>query len=247
MKLLSRGVAVAKVGEVMKNVAEFCGKTLSTVPSATTIKRMGNRRASVCRQQLADVLPQQTSTTALTDKTRKKGDSFEAFAMQDSSGQLYVLGLRDMADKSANSCLDTLKTLVGDLDNASHSDAARKIVANIKNPMSNRSSENKFHALLEDYRTELLPDFVRNWTEFSEEEKTSLSNINNFFCGLHILVNFAEVATKTLQQFEGATEEDGEKASSGAVESVRKACKRNFSYFYCNKIKNALLLVETVQ
>ena len=41
--------------------------------------------------------------------------------------------------------------------------------------------EKKFNKLLEDYRAEVLPVVVSNWSALSIEEKSNISSLNNFF------------------------------------------------------------------
>ena len=50
----------------------------------------------------------------------------------------YILGVREMVDKSAYSCLDTLEEVVEDNNISSSSTAGSDILFNIKNTMSDR-------------------------------------------------------------------------------------------------------------
>ncbi|CAG2222546.1 unnamed protein product [Mytilus edulis] len=69
--------------------------------------------------------------------------------------------------------------------------------------MSDRAAtEKKFHTLLESFRIDILPDFVQNWDELSADERDVCSKMNNFFCSLHLLVNFADVCSVALGKFE---------------------------------------------
>ena len=76
----------------------------------------------------------------------------------------------------------------------------------------------------------------KNWTQLTENEKSVCYRMCNFFCGLHILVNLADVTSKTLKEFEvkidvskkGAAAEPGlvfSHSESGTVRLVRTACK----------------------
>ncbi|XP_070207979.1 uncharacterized protein [Littorina saxatilis] len=232
MKLLDKGVAQHHVSGVMADVASLCGRTLNALPSSSTVNRIADRQASLVRQQLAEALPEKQSTTLQTDETRKRGDSFEVYAVRDDEDREYVLGLRDILDKGAQTCLSTFKTILGDIEETTATDVGKKILSNIQNTMSDRAaSEKKFHSLLEDYRKEVLPTVHENWDELSENEQESLSHMNNFYCGLHILVNFAEVSEKVLKRFEDADDdqpqvEENKRPNEGkTVRLVRQASK----------------------
>ena len=45
---------------------------------------------------------------------------------------------------------------------------------------------------------------VQNWHELSDDEQQSISQMNNFFCGLHYLVGLAEQAEASLTECEKA-------------------------------------------
>ena len=103
--------------------------------------------------------------------------------------------------------------------------------------MSDQASTCKsFNELLTDYRSFILPSVQENWTQLTEGEKSLCSRMYIFFCGLHILVNLAEVTSKTPKEFElksevtkkGAAAESGlvfNHTESGTVLLVRTACK----------------------
>lgn len=96
--------------------------------------------------------------------------------------------------------------------------------------------EKNFNGLLEDYRMEVLPMLTKNWETMTVEEQNSIGTLNNFFCGLHLLVGLAETTFSTLLQWEithfkeavGAatflhfTQKSNE---SGIIRLIRTACK----------------------
>ena len=72
-----------------------------------------------------------------------------------------------------------------------YSDAANKIIGNIKSTMSDRvSSQKAFNTLLSEYRTKIIID---NWESLQESEQTYMSQMFHYFCGMHLLVNMAEM------------------------------------------------------
>ena len=76
---------------------------------------------------------------------------------------------------------------------------------------------------------------VDNWDELSGDEKQKMSSLNNFFCGLHLLVGMANTASSTLLQWEIAHFENSvsaatlfdssKKSESGIIRLIRTACK----------------------
>ena len=48
---------------------------------------------------------------------------------------------------------------------------------------------------------------VEKWEDLSENSKKSLEETGNFYCKLHLLVNFGEKANKALKLFEHAATE----------------------------------------
>ena len=62
--------------------------------------------------------------------------------------------------------------------------------------------EKSFNQLLESYRIEVLPSVVKGWQELTTQEQTQISHLNNFFCGLHLIVGMADTAATTLMECE---------------------------------------------
>ena len=104
--------------------------------------------------------------------------------------------------------------------------------------MSDRHIVQKyFNSLLEEYRLQILPLVVSNWSSLSAEEQGELGCLNNFFCGMHVIVGMADVASSTLLQWETShfqssgveSNQHGpqfvKKSESGTVRLIRTACK----------------------
>ena len=101
-----------------------------------------------------------------------------------------------------------------------------KILANIKNTMSDRHVvENKLNELLEGYRNEILPSVVAEWDVLSEGEQTHLSSLNNFFCGMHLVVGMADCVLSTLLQWKNTYFDE----SPSRHVLVHKVRARNYS------------------
>ena len=94
-----------------------------------------------------------------------------------------------MLTGSAQQTLDLLKQILNDFQLTVRSQAKSKLLACIKNTMSDRHIVQKnFNSLLEEYRAQILPEVIASWRDLSSEEQQSISSLSNFFCGLHLLV-----------------------------------------------------------
>lgn len=110
------------------------------------------------------------------------------------------------------SVLETLKDILTDISEHCHSLAERRefgvgynLLSNIKSTMSDRASTEKhFNKLLEECRMTVLPDIIDNYHQLSNEEQKLCGQMNNFFCGLHLLLGMADVCEPALRKFETA-------------------------------------------
>ena len=165
------------------------------------------QRLVLAQQQIAEELPKDTATTIETDETSKYGHKYGAYAIRDSEGRPYVVGLRDLTTKSAKDTLDTFKQILWDLDkvhyNPDNNITSQNLLFHIRNTMSDRAAtEAKFNELLEAYREEILPEMIKDWKDLSDELQSNLTRLNNFFCGSHGLVHIAEVSNNSLKEVE---------------------------------------------
>lgn len=67
MNLTDLRVASQKVGPVIKEVAELCGKIPNQLPSRTTVDAIVDRKLSVAQKQISQTLPNKECTTLYTD------------------------------------------------------------------------------------------------------------------------------------------------------------------------------------
>ncbi|KAH3721064.1 hypothetical protein DPMN_063979 [Dreissena polymorpha] len=149
MNLLSEGVGVNHVKKVIKHVAQFCGRTVEKLPSVRTINRIGDQRAGVAYMHISEELGCEKDTTLQSDETRKSGSCYEVFSVRDSSEKEWVIGLKDMINKSSDNCLATLKLIINDINDCTNTSVGKQILAEIKNTMSDRAAtEKKFQELL---------------------------------------------------------------------------------------------------
>ena len=167
------------------------------------LDRINDSRLDVATKQMGTLIEKE-NLTLYSDKTSKYSKHFEVFSVTDKDRNSYILGLREMHCKSSTTVLDTFKSILNDIDdNTSVNNDGLKLLANIKNTMSDRAAtEKKFHDILENYRTDILPKVTEGWEDFTNEERSSCTKMNNFFCTLHLLVNFADVCAEALTKFE---------------------------------------------
>ena len=85
------------------------------LPCLSFINRIGDERAIVAYMHIENTLKHEQHTTLRSDETRKHGDVYEIFALRDNEQKEWVLGLKNMKDKSSNTCLNTLQTVVDDI------------------------------------------------------------------------------------------------------------------------------------
>jgi len=69
-----------------------------------------------------------------------------------------------------------------------------------------------------------LPTVAVNWSQITEVEQEQLTHVNNFFCGLHFLVDLADCAEETLKLWEVNNSQESS-GSSGTQRLVHTACK----------------------
>ena len=125
--------------------------------------------------------------TLHSDGTSKYGMHFVGFQMSAESSA-YSLGLSEMITGSANQTLATFKQIIGDIELVAGTGIGEKIVGHIKNTMSDRHIVQKnFNSLLEDYRSQILPNVVSNWDALSVQEQGELASLNNFFVACMLL------------------------------------------------------------
>lgn len=91
--------------------------------------------------------------------------------LTDEEQNSYILGLREMFNKSGQSTLATLNEILSDInlhcykkEKENQMNPGYSILANIRDTMSDRASTEKtFNKLLEEFRSTILPEVVDNW------------------------------------------------------------------------------------
>ena len=229
MNLTNLKVPSEKVGQVIREVLQLGGKTPNAVPPATTVNRITDAKLSIAHKQIDEVLGKKGNTTLYTDETKKYGKAIQTYIVTDEEQHSYMLGLREMFNKSSQCTLDTFKDILEDINNHCYFREQQReehhgyvLLSNIRDTMTDRASTEKaFNVLLEEFRTTILPQVIYNWNDLSENERTLMSRMNNFFCGLHLLVGMADTCEGTLKKFE-RTYLEGRDIGSGVKPELRK-------------------------
>ena len=203
IELLSLNVGVRNVEPIIRSVLMNCaGIDVDRLPKYSTLVGMLSEMKVIAYQQLSEELAESEFTTLHSDGTTKFGQHYGSFQIS-TEKSAYTLGLMDMSSGSAQHTLDCLKDILSDIDKAFEKSPGKRMLANIKNTMSDRHIVEKcFNALLEEYRSNILPSVVEGWETLTPTEQAKISNLNSFFCGMHLVVGMADTAASTLKEWE---------------------------------------------
>ena len=91
------GVSAGKVQEIVRSVLEGLGKSVNRLPGATLAKMMAYECHSLAWMQLNEVMNESENVTLMSDGTSKYGHHYGAFDVRTSDGDVYMLGMRDVA------------------------------------------------------------------------------------------------------------------------------------------------------
>nr|XP_054753364.1 uncharacterized protein LOC129259117 [Lytechinus pictus] len=236
------GVSTRNCEGVVKTVLEnLTSMEIPDLPKKSTAQNLLLEGRKMAQIQVAESLAHSDLTLG-SDATSKFGHHYTSFdVFEGEGGSGLIVGMRETDDGTADTTMQTLKTIlqdvVGQQDEEAQNQAVNTVLANIKNTMSDRHIvQKKFNELLKDYRQSILPSIIQGWKGMSEGERDQFASMNNFFCGLHYLVGLAEYAGKTLGAWEGmifkdkevgaaASSESGNSTESGTERLIRTVCK----------------------
>ena len=213
-------VPTRSAGDVIKSITSICGRTVDRVPCKATVDNMVKAKVVVSQDHVAGSLADKKDTTLMTDETSKFGHKYIFAAVSDQTNS-YLLGLREMSNKSSQTTLDTFQEITDMCSSLQDEEAVNRagfrILSQIKNTMSDRASTEKaFNALLEEYRITIIPEMVKDWEDMNDKERVLCSCMNNFFCSLHLLVGMADCTSLALKKFESMYRKDKEEAEAAA-------------------------------
>ena len=245
--LLCYGLGSRNIEPVIRTVLKkLAGLDAGRLPKASFAKYMLLEARTLAQLQIADELsgggndiPVESNNTLQSDGTSKQKRSFQTY------------GVWESATSDAKTQLDVFLEVLSDIGQLNNnSNFVNQTIASIKNLMSDRCNTQKcFNNMFITLRETILPKVEELWDSLSQEERTSLSKINQFFCGLHFLVALADQADTSLKIWENLCFPDGkvgskqfsnyQKASnngeSGTTRTVRTSCKLVQSTQGCEK------------
>ena len=103
----------------------------------------------------------------------------------------------------------------------------------------------KHTSKLQCFREELLPKVMEHWETLSASSRTEISNMGNYYCKMHLLVNFASESDRILKLNEQDIVSEGRNpfalgpcAESGAARLARTSAKA-FTEHGCDKSRVA--------
>lgn len=231
INLLAMNVGINNVCKIINCVLSLSGHTADRLPSSSALGNMLLEARSLAHLQLGEEIPKEEYATLHSDATTKFGDKFSSFQISTSESS-YSLCLADMKSGSTLDAMEllqetlyTVEKTCDFIEGSTSSNTGAKILAAVKNTMSDRHVvEKNFNCLLEEYRSEVLPQVVESWCELTEEQKEVMSKMNNFFCGLHFLVALADCSAEVLKQWE-TIHELPPVQESGTIRLIRMVCK----------------------
>jgi len=135
-------------------------KTVGRLPSYALASKMLAESLIISHAQLGEKLAENGFNTLHTDGTTKYGEHYGAVEIS-TNESTYSIGMRSMFSGSAQNTLDILQEILTDIDDVGtslgRSPALGKVLANVKNTMSDRHVVQKsFNELLENYRADIL-------------------------------------------------------------------------------------------
>ena len=195
--------SINKVNNVIKTVLhKLTGKLPEKLPSMAVKSRLLIEAKAAAQQQIVEAMLKDSDPSKLigntlhSDATSKLFKHYQSFQITLPTGK----SMSEVGSGDADSILQSFKLLITDLAETCtkheiHRDAkVAKLITSITNTMSNQGSVNPvFNLALSEMRAELLP----NWIDLGEATQASLQPTSNFFCKMHLLVNFASECDKT--------------------------------------------------
>ena len=217
-ELLAKNVGVWNVAPVIRSVLALANMSISDIPSAATLSQMLVELRQISHLHVAHSVADAQFTTGHSDGTSKQGISYQGYQVS-TADQVYSLGMVEMKNGTAQHVFDVFRQVLGDIDSvateAGQSNVAKRIVSNLKNSMSDRCVVQKtYNTLVEEYRKEVLPEIIEGWKDLTEEERTAMARMNNFYCGMHYIVGLADSCAAALKVWESSHFGEGVKVGA---------------------------------
>ena len=187
---------MARVTPVIQAVLDFVHKKANPLPSEKSIRNMNIERLIISQKQVGEVLSTKENTTLQSDETSKFGEVIMTYNFSDAEKRQYVGGVREIPTKSSQDTFDGFKEMLRDIEDRSKSENCSSvghiILAHIKNTMSDRAkTEVKWHDMLEEYRTSILPLVYKHWDKLNEDEQQAMARMRHL--AVHKLINTDQI------------------------------------------------------
>ena len=168
MNISGKNVATEHIASVINESLKLAVKTLKQIPVRRTIDNYLTEKVVVSYIQVGQCLKDKQKTTLYSDETRKFGKTYNSYFISDHNKNAYILGLREMHNKTSTTTLDTFKEILTDISELCNRSLENceisygyNILCNIKDFMSDRAKTNiAFTDLLIDYRKQIMPQVV---------------------------------------------------------------------------------------
>lgn len=115
MSISGKNVATEHIVSVINDSLKLAGKTLKQIPARRTIDDIVTEKVVVSNIQVGQCLQDKEKTTLYSDETRKFGKTYNSYFISDYHKNVFMLGLREMHNKSFSTTLDTFKEILTDI------------------------------------------------------------------------------------------------------------------------------------
>ncbi|XP_066298380.1 uncharacterized protein [Branchiostoma lanceolatum] len=241
MELLTSGVSMNKVDGVISTVLEkLAGMTVDRFPSKGSKSRLLAEARILAQVQVAKAIvnaDRDKGNCLHQDGTSKFFKKYQTFDVTLPSGKTLTMSMTEVPSGDAEGIMTAFSESCKELAEVlcePGEDVAKKtaeVMTSFTSTMSDRGATNPlFNKHLEEMRRELLPAVEKEWETLADDVKDELGSMCNYFCKMHLLVNFATEANSTLKIFEDAVSEGtnpfafSQQGESGAARLIRTAC-----------------------
>ena len=210
--LLKNGVSIKNCQDVIRTVVDkLTDSTIEDLPSKSLASTFMAEACILSRIQVGETLEGGANCLHIDGSTKSFSEVMTA-SMSTSSGECLSLGYTDMPGGSAADYMDCTRDVFLDVVNAIlPTDASliqkyeklAALVTSIKCTMTDRHIVNHaFNSHLDEYKRNLLPLVVTNYSSMSDDEKAVLEKIHHLYCGMHAVSNMGSVAKEGVKAYE---------------------------------------------
>ncbi|CAC5371638.1 unnamed protein product [Mytilus coruscus] len=179
---ISKNVPMQNISDVIGNICKiFNVEEIDTLPSVASVHNISREAKAICNKQLEEAIKHSDNLTIMKDATTKQGRQLYGAKKNCSTGE-FTLGLKEISSGTAD------KYVKATLDMVNEASTTTEFVGKLTNCMTDRSAtELKSNKLLSELKTEELPND---------------SELNEFQCSVHPLLQFADEVEKVAKEIE---------------------------------------------